>query len=702
MKPKPAKNLQRQRLLSICTPLFKNDAQAYSLIEDFLDEETFSRSVCTKLIRVARGATGASWNLRRLAVLMLEHQVLKIPSKSLTDFDFILTRLNLKTKSGPSVALSSSLLKEGYTTTNLRRFIPEFRRKLQKVNRVHVNIKGWLTSEEAFRDFLELSRSDCKLSLGRYLFTANEVAEQIINQLRLTDGGRDPEPVEGSLIAGEIKRALECLPDFEASILKKLYSSACIYWVSDAVGSEINSLVEYPLTTVVITIKPPGSDREFEIKRAGRKGDKALDVVYARSGYAVAPSHRLDGGDMQWLLQHESRAAAKLSAVYRLVHAAEAPLPTYVARSTIYSVPVDGHEVQTLMYFTDPNVFPHQFGKMRQAMAQSVAAFKSEGYVKLPDLPGDLGVTAQFISVVSPSQAIISGTSSFRLDKLAVYLCDKGPPFYFDSNNTSYSNDDARRFADALLEEILGVYVTPEVPYKTHEQYVTAALRVRENRSRADALYLSFLEEIGTLWGTLIGLRAYSRGESFVARNVGLKSVWEDGEWKVKMIFMDHDALGILGPHDTDFYPADTFYGLQLDETYLWGRSSILGTVGHLRRIYQVSDAVYQQGQTSAKAASKKAYKKTKRKLLGDPKLRPLFHEKFWSDLKTGTNLSVAFFARGRPVARMRPGRKRPERRSIRTGLNGLILILKSSKHMTDFLRDNRFSFSLRRNTISK
>jgi hypothetical protein len=638
MKPQPAKNSRRERLLNICRVRVEHDVQADALVEEFLAHEAYNKDFCARLIRVARGTTGASWNLRRVAVLMLEHQVLKISSNRLPDFDFILTELNLKKQTGPNVPLSSSLLKEGYTTTNLRRFIPELRRKLEKLHRVHAKIEGWRTSEEAFRDFLEVSRSDCKLSLGRYLFTASEVAERIIEQLRVSDGSRDLDPVEGSLMASEVMRAIERLPDFEASILKSLYSSDRVYWVSEAVGSEINSLVEYPLTSVVVTIKPPGSNVEFEIKRAGRKGNKALDVVYSRNGYAVAPSHRLDGGDMQWLLRHESRAAAKFSAVYRLVHAAEPPLPTYITRSTIHSVPVDGHDVQTLMYFTDPNVFPERFGTMRQAMVETVAAFKAEGYVRLPDLPGDLGLTAQFISVVSPSQTIITGTSSFRLDKLTAYLSDRGPRFYFDSK-ASYTKDDARRFADALLEEILGDYRPPQAPYQNHEQHVTAALAVRENRTKADAIYLSCLEEIGKVWGTLIGIRAYSRGESFVARNVGLKSIWEDGEWKVKIIFMDHDAMGILGPHDTDFYPGEALYGLQLDETYLWGRSSILGTVGHLRRIYQVSDSVHREGLESARKAAKKAYQKTHRKLLTDPELRVLFHEKFlerieqWDDL---------------------------------------------------------------------
>ncbi|HWF88244.1 MAG TPA: hypothetical protein VN659_05395 [Pyrinomonadaceae bacterium] len=636
MKPKPAKNLRRERLVSMLTIRLQSDAQAYALVEEFLDHETYNQTFCKELIQIARGEAGASWELRRLAILMLEHQILKIPARSLNDFDFILAELNLKKQAG----LSTSVLKEGYTTTNLRRFIPEFRRKLARLEHVHAKVEGWRTSDEALHDFLELARHECKLSLGRYLFTADEVADRILDQLRETDGARDLDPVEGALIAGEISRALARLPEYEAAILQRLYSSGRIYWVTEAIGSEINSLVEYPLTTVVVTIKPPGSDIEFEIKRAGLKGDKPLGVIFQRNGYDVSPSHRLDGGDMQWLLRHEARAAAKFRVIYRLVHDREPPLPNYVARSTIYSIPVDGYEVQTLMYFTDPNVFQGQFGTMRQAMAQSVKAFKDDGYGHLPDVPGDLGLTAQFISIVSPAQAIISGTSSFRLDKVAAYLSDKGPRFYFGSE--TYARDEARRFADAILQEILGVYEPPDVAYETQQQYVDEAFSVRANRRRADAIYLSILEEIGTVWGTLMGIRGYSRGESFVARNVGLKSVWENGEWKVKLIFMDHDALGILEPNCTDICSEEALCGQQLDETYLWGRVSILGSVGHLRQIYRISEEVYQRGQELTRREAKQAYDKTQRQLLNDPALGSLFHEQFitrlaqWDDLVRG------------------------------------------------------------------
>ena len=138
MKAKPAKNLRRERLLSILTLRFEGDTQAYALIDEFLGNETYNKSFFRELIQIARGNTGASWELRRLAVLVLEHQILKIPARSLNEFDFILTELNLKKATGPNIALSSSLLKEGFTTTNLRRFIPEFRRKLARLEHVHV------------------------------------------------------------------------------------------------------------------------------------------------------------------------------------------------------------------------------------------------------------------------------------------------------------------------------------------------------------------------------------------------------------------------------------------------------------------------------------------------------------------------------------------------------------------------------------
>ena len=626
----PSTSVQ-DRLLSLLTTQFDDTPQAYVLFDEFLQHSSYSKSLCLKLLAVARQGTDMPWDIRRLAVLMLEHQTLKIHPDNLAEFNFLFTQLNLKKAPALDAGIVSSVLKEGYSTTNLRHFITEFRCKLQRLNRIHAKIRGWRTSDLGLRGFIDLSRHDCKLSLARYLFTAEEVVDQILSQVLVTDGAKDLDTSQPLFVEAEAERAMSRLPDYEASILKRLCARSHIYWVSEVSSSEINSLVEYPLTTVVLVIKPPGSDIEFELKRAGRKSPFSLNVVCARNGYQVAPSHRLDGGNMQWLLRHEAKAASKLGLIYRLVHRTEAPIPNYVSRSTIYSIPAGGSQVQTLTYFTEPRVFGEGFGEMRQAMADVVAAFKAEGYVRLPDLPGDLGLTAQFISTVSPAQAILKGTSSFRLDRLAAYLSSDGAQWYFERGlNGTYSRHDARRLADTLLEEILGVYQPPKVRYRSHKQYLAAAYAVPENRAKADCVYLSLMREIGKVWGTLLGVRGYTRGESFVARNVGLKSVWESGEWKVKIIFMDHDSVVIPGPQDRDFYSREALPEMRLDETYLWGRpGSTLGTVGHLRSIYRIGDDLNQQGRVLARTSMKKAYKKTQHALSSNPKLQRLFDQTF-------------------------------------------------------------------------
>ncbi|MDQ2921519.1 MAG: hypothetical protein M3R52_07915 [Acidobacteriota bacterium] len=618
------------RLVRLLRTQFDDAPQAYELFAEFFRHSSFSKSLCLKLLDVAQDRTGTAWDIRRLAVLMLEHQTLKIHPDNLDEFNFLFSQLNLKKSPALNAGIVRSVLKEGYSTTNLRRFVLQFRRRLQRLDRVHAKMRGWKTSDAGLSDFIDLSRQECKLTLARHLFTPEEVVDQILRQVAVSNGAKDLDSSQPLFVETEAEHGISRLPEFEASILKKLCASSRIYWVSEATPSQINSLVEYPLTTVALVIKPPGSHVEFEFKRAGKRGPFSLNVVNARNGCDVAPSHRLDGGNMLWLLRHEAKAAARLGLIYRLVHRTEAPIPSYVSRSTIYSIPAGSGQVQTLTYFTEPGVFGESFHEMRQAMAAVVASFKAEGYIKMPDLPGDLGLTAQFISIVSPGQAILNGTSSFRLDRLAAYLSSDGARRYFERGlNVACSTHAARRLADAILEEVLGVYHAPDLRCQSHKQYVAAAFAVPQNRAQADSVYESILEEIGKMWGTLIGVKGYSRGESFVARNVGLRSVWDGGQWRVKIIFMDHDSVVIPGFKERDFCAPEALPGMILDETYLWGRGSILGTVGHLREIYRISDELHEQARVLARIAMKKAYQKTQHELSRNPKLRALFDPVF-------------------------------------------------------------------------
>jgi hypothetical protein len=629
---RPARTPGQTRLFNLLTSEFHNPSQVFELMDDFLGRRSFDARFSQKLITLGKQRRGVPWNLRRLATLILENQILKLDSQDLTAFDSVFVQLKLKSP-GLDRPLVNSLLKEGYSSTDIRRFVPEFRRKLERLDRVHEKIRGSRTSRAALLDFINVSRQHCKLALARYLFTPEEVVDEILNEIQDSDGVKDLDLSQARFIDDEIARAIELLPDYEAEILKRLRQTSRIYWVSNKTSSRLNSLVEYPLTTVVLVVKPPGSEIEFEIKRAGLRGDNSLNVVCVRDRYWVPPSHRLDGGSMQWLLRYETNAATTLNRAYRQVHGTEAPIPAYIARSSVYAIPTRNGEARTMDYFTERRWFGARFNEMRAAMRDSVEAFANEGHFKLPDLPDGLGLTAQFIGQVTPAQAILSGTTAFRLDKLDTYLSNAGPNQYFKTGlGVAYSAEDARQLADCILEEVLGVYYPPDIRYENQEQYVAAAFAVAANRARADETYLSLVDQVAKFWGTLLGLRIHTRGESFVARNVGLKTFWEGGQWKVKIIFMDHDAVTLHGPSEHFFYADSAIPTMALDESYIWGRNPrhFPGSdLGYLQRIYRIGKAVDKKGDVIARARLREAYTKTRSALQTNQRLRTLFHKRF-------------------------------------------------------------------------
>ena len=604
------------------------------LLDEFLRHGRVQKRFCRKLIDIAR-QRGVAWETRCLAVLMVEHQILKLQPDDLNAFDWLFDELNLKTAG----ALKPSLLKDGYSTTELRPFIQEFQRRLARLDRVHRKIGGPKTPDAALREFVELSRSECKLTLARYLFTPEEIVDRIGREIKTTDGVKDLDVTQPQFIDAERAHALKQLPDFEAAILRLLCEGQKIYWVDEHTSSRINSLVEYPLTTVVLVIKPPGSEIEFELKRAGRRASNPFNVVFRRNEYRVPPPHRLDGGSMQWLLRYEARAAAKFRSIYRLVHGSDAPLPGYVSRTTVFSIPTRHGPVAAFRYFTDPQMFgPRGFQEMRGAMKDAVIALKKEEGENLPAVAGEMGVTAEFLSHVAPGQAILTGTSSFRIDKLGLYLSECGAQKYFDEwLRVVFTKTDAKQFADALLEEVLGVYEPPDVALDDYGGYIEAAFKVSSNRARADEIFLELVREIAKVWGTLLAARGYSRGESFVARNVGMRSVWEQGQWKVKLIFMDHDALSLPDLENGHFYAQTAMPAMLLDERHVWGRANPalfpVSLVGYLIGIYRIDRDLEARAQSLAEKELKAAYDKTHEAMVKDQRLRAFFSDVFISRL---------------------------------------------------------------------
>ncbi|HYU35035.1 MAG TPA: hypothetical protein VEW48_23025 [Thermoanaerobaculia bacterium] len=594
-----------------------DDARSRDLFARFLAVDGYGRELAFDLVEIASGAAGDAWEVRRIAALMLQEQVLRLRDD------------------GELIPLLDRI---GFLPTDPCRSARQLRRRLARAEPVLRRLRRRPVPADAWRDFLHLASRECKLPLARYLFSAAEVAERIFDHLRVSHG------VERGFAAGrpyvdvETERALGRLPAYEAEILERLAADWWIHWVGDATPAEINSLIEYPLTTVVLVVKPPGSDRELELKRAGRRGGRPLDAVFARRGAEVPPPHRFDGASLGRSLQWEVIAGSLLARLYRMVHRREAPISHVLSMSTLSSIPAASGDVALLDYFTLPQCFGKGFRRMRRDLQRTVEAFDRESGDSLDELQGALGLTVRFLQRGSLAQTILCGTSSFRLDKVALYLSEEGPGAYFRQGlRRRFRDSDARRLADEVLEEALGLYQPPPVPYRGHEAYVTAALALSANRARADRVYLSLMRQIGTFWGVLAAAKGQSRGESFVARNVGLRSVWRSGRWQVEMLFMDHDSLRLGGARADDFHPVETTEGMRDDERFILGGGSeapsICGEVEILDQIYRVSEDVAREGRAALFAAFGASCAKT-RATLAAPGLREHFSPAFLARIR--------------------------------------------------------------------
>ncbi len=462
-------------------------------------------SLVARLAAVARGRQGGSmrgWSLRRCAALMLEHLFWACDSPAAEAV--ILSHL------GPA----RHTIDAG-----------ELRRRIARNARVHAGLRGPETLPAALADFLHLATQDSRLTLMRWLFTPDEVTARNAGAMR--DSQAVIQPLgELPWIASEATHALAGLPEWERRIAAALASAPRAFWVAREPGSSPGDLVESPAGTVVLTVKPPGSDLEIEIKRAGRPSARPLAVVWERDGQPVPTSHRLDAGSTWDMLRWEAASAARLGAVWRALHGEEAPLSRVLAVKVVHAVPDGGRELPVLDFFTQEAAQP--------ALARVVAEVCAEKGEEPPgEGAGEVALAARFLLQSSPAQSVVLGTSAHRLDKLAASL--GGVPSLQDDPEA------ARRTLADLLDEVLGVFTPPAVPFTDTAAWLAAAFAA--NRRRADACHLSAAGRLGTLWGTFLALGGHSSGESVVGRNVGLKAVFLQGGWGVELISMDHDNL---------------------------------------------------------------------------------------------------------------------------------------------------------------
>ncbi|HEV7923497.1 MAG TPA: hypothetical protein VGR02_22155 [Thermoanaerobaculia bacterium] len=614
--------LQLRRMERLLREYGGEDAVLFApLLAALVRDPSYSREQALQLEAHARDAA-LRWPLRRLAALLLETALARVTDRK--ERRFWTARFRMIDK--------AELAREGYN--NRESVETQLWRRLSRFARIHRLPLAGRVHDRPLRDFLHAAGRECRLTFARYLFTVEETIERMERFVRRSAGR--PDPGRHGQFHGESKRAIENLPRLERAIAEHLGRDSVIRWAAYSTPSNLNSLVEFPLGTVVMTVKPPGSSHEFEIKRAGRPNQLPLDVVWARGNYIVPSSHHLDGGAMLQLLTFEAENSAFFSRVFREVHGFDASMSRTLYLSTIYTIPTaDGGTADVLDYFTARRVFGQWYDDMRWNMRHVVKTLADYLKEPLAKHPSELALTVDFLGRVKPAQAIQLGTTSYRLDRLEKYLLRKGPDRYFrEGLKVEHDGDADRRFADELLDELLGAYEPPRTPWRSHEQYIAAAYRVPANRSRANRNYVSVMEQFGRFWGTLLAIRGHTLGESFVARNAGLRMVWCDGEWQPRIVFMDHDSLSFGSVATNTFRPKNSVNNAAKDAKYVLGgvfngRNKVRGAHSYLKSIYRVGPGTARRGVTAFRVALKDAYRATHQAMRTNPELNRMFRAPF-------------------------------------------------------------------------
>ncbi len=594
----------------------------------------------TRLIATGRSARQA-WERRRVAALLLEIEFLRIDADDEDAQERFLA------------ALGADIRPE------------EVRRRLERFAYVR---RG--TAD----DLLAHASSECHLLFARYLFTPREVVKRILAQVRVTEGRsrmrRFKLTEQHPWNMAEAKLALRNLPPYERAIVRGLMRDWRIYWVDAGTPSRIGSLVEFPLGTVALVIKPPGSTHEIEIKRCGVRGPRAVEVrQHDARGERLPKQHQLYGASMGDCLLWEWGGGSMLSRYFRKVHGTESPMSQVVSVAKIRTVPGMLGPVAPRTYFEEREHYGDGYDDMRRDLPLVVNDFtkRKRSEEELVDA---------LIVATDPAQAIVTGTTSFRLDLLARYLSPEGAAGYFEALAVPHSGDDDRRFADAILGEAIDDYEPPRVHYQSYAHYVDAALV--SNRHAADETYASVFAQIGRFWGTAMAARVYSSGESFAARNTGLRRVWTGERWRVTWISMDHDSLQMIGRKYRHFHPHPDVNGMLQDHAHILGgplgRYIVKGELQAMKAIYRPSAEVASRGFAAFRTALTDSYTHAHRAIREDPAVRRLFHREFVETLHEWDEAMGDFIDVRHDSEELRKWHDRTRARLVRHGIPSRIV----------------------------
>jgi hypothetical protein len=591
------------------------------------------RARAIELAQVANDRHGSSWQTRCVAADLLGVELRRIAPDDEAEFRWWFAALGL-CSSPDAELLDTDVLRQGYSTSELAPFVREFRLRLAW------GAPNLLTNDDDDDDettWLERAEQPCRIPLARYLISAEDVVAQILAQLLTSEG------IEEAGVGG---RAVEAtLPHHEAAIISGLRLPGRVFWLAPNTPRRINGLVEHPHGTAAVVIKPPGSTLELEIKRVGLGAARPLDVILRRDAKDVPGPHRFQGVCLGRLLNFEVYASARLQRVREAVWGDRAS-PRFLVVNRIVRVARAGGTASLVDHLTDPQVWPPAaLERLTTDVRAATDAFLSEhgqggiAFAAGPGraiqrLPGMLGAAAELVALTRPSQGVLVGTCAHRLDQLARLLAVDGLEPALALELGLDTPDAVRCMNDTLLRETIADYEPPPGELSDASPIAFLAAARAHNRVRIERVFLQLVAELGRMFACLVALRGYSKGESFVARNVGLRAVWEAGEARVRMIFMDHDDLHLPSPRHR-FDILDVLGGLRLDHMFAFGAPDATTSFAKLCEIYGCDAQLRLRGLEHLHGSARQAYAHTRACLRSDALLAHEFQSPRDEDLDT-------------------------------------------------------------------
>ena len=337
----------------------------------------------------------------------------------------------------------------------------------------------------------------------------------------------------------------------------------------------MNALVACPVNTVAAVIKPPGSELEIRIEARRCQGAAAARHVVSRDGIDVPPTHRLQGGSMGYCMRWEAggrrRHVERLSPAsiaLRRRSRARCPCPL----STEFRSTAESEHI--VDYFRGWPLRPGR-DQTRPAMRRSIDAFcresaRGRAAARRRARPGDT------VSRASRSDAVTAhGTRrrSASIDSRPTSPRMARTIYFAEGLHTPVSAAPrAKRFADELLEEVLGIVTPQDAPFEHHAQYIDAVFAgPGEPRHGPIGISLGHAADRHVLGHAAGDASATRYGESFVARNVGLKSVWAGGSGESRSSSWTTTCMYLTGRMSRDFHPLSAIPGMANDDQHIWG-----------------------------------------------------------------------------------------------------------------------------------